>query len=167
MLVLQNHIPTAPICADCHTSHQIENPLLSSTRLVITQNCGSCHKEQLKTYLASYHGQVETLGYAYTAKCFDCHGNHKIQPVDDPRSTVFPANRLATCQKCHTNATAGFVTFQPHGNPDDFQHFPLLWLASKFMILLLTGVFAFFWTHSALWFYRSYKERQMMGKRWK
>ncbi len=165
MLVLQNHIPTAPICADCHTSHQIENPLLSSTRLVITQNCGSCHKEQLKTYLASYHGQVETLGYAYTAKCFDCHGNHKIQPVDDPRSTVFPANRLATCQKCHTNATAGFVTFQPHGNPDDFQHFPLLWLASKFLILLLTGVFAFFWTHSALWFYRSYKERQLRGER--
>jgi len=163
-LVLQNHIPTAPICADCHTSHQIENPLLSSTRLVITKNCGSCHKEQLQTYLASYHGQVETLGYAYTAKCFDCHGNHTIQPIDDPRSTVFPANRLATCEKCHTNATAGFVTFQPHGNPDDFQHFPYLWLASKFMILLLTGVFAFFWTHSALWFYRSYKERQLRGE---
>ncbi len=165
ILVLQNHIPTAPICADCHTSHQIENPLLSSTRLVITKNCGSCHKEQLKTYLGSYHGQVETLGYAYTAKCFDCHGNHTIQPVDDPRSTVFPANRIATCQKCHTNATAGFATFQPHGNPDDFQHYPYLWLASKFMILLLTGVFAFFWTHSALWFYRSYKERQLRGER--
>jgi len=163
ILVLQNHVPIAPTCADCHTSHQIANPVLSSTRLVITQNCGNCHKEQLQTYLASYHGQVEALGYAYTAKCFDCHGNHKIQLVDDPRSSVFPANRLATCQKCHTDASTGFVTFEPHGNTDDFQQYPLLWLASKFMTALLVGVFAFFWTHSALWFYRSYKDRLARG----
>ena len=162
-LVLKDHDPTAAICADCHTSHDIENPVLSSTRLVITKNCGSCHQEQLQTYLATYHGQVNTLGYAYTAKCFDCHGNHTIQRVDDPRSTVYPANRLATCQKCHTNASAGFVTFQPHGNSHDFKHYPYLWLAAKFMSALLAGVFAFFWTHSALWFYRSYKERKARG----
>lgn len=164
ILLLQNQVSTAPTCADCHTSHQIANPVLSSTRLVITQNCGNCHKEQLQTYLASYHGQVESLGYAYTAKCFDCHGSHAIQLVEDPRSTVFPTNRLATCQKCHADASAGFVTFQPHGNSDDFQHYPYLWLAAKFMFLLLTGVFAFFWTHSALWFYRSYKERKARGE---
>ena len=163
VLMLQNKVPVAPTCADCHTSHQIANPVLTSTRLVITQNCGTCHKEQLQTYLASYHGQVETLGYAYTAKCFDCHGSHKIQLVEDPRSTVFPANRLATCQKCHTDASAGFLTFAPHGNTADFQHYPYLWLASKFMAALLIGVFAFFWTHSALWFYRSYKDRQARG----
>ena len=28
------------------------------------------------------------------------------------------------------------------------------------MIGLLAGTFAFFWTHTALWFYREYKERQ-------
>ncbi len=158
--VLQNHNPKAAICADCHTSHDIENPVLTSTRLVITKNCGSCHEEQLQTYTATYHGQVNTLGYAYTAKCFDCHGFHTIQRVDDPRSTVFPANRLATCRKCHANAGPGFITFQPHGNAHDFQHYPYLWLTAKFMAALLAGVFAFFWTHSALWFYRSYKERK-------
>jgi cytochrome b subunit of formate dehydrogenase len=161
--VLQNHNPKAATCADCHTSHDIANPLLSSTRLVITQNCGSCHQENLRTYLATYHGQITTLGYGYTAKCFDCHGNHTIQRVDDPRSTVYPTNRLATCQKCHTNATAGFVTFEPHGNAHDFEHYPYLWLAAKFMTLLLAGVFAVFWTHSGLWFYRSYKERKQFG----
>jgi thiosulfate reductase cytochrome b subunit len=159
-LVLEDHNPTAAICADCHTSHDIENPVLSSTRLVITKNCGSCHQEQLETYQATYHGQVNKLGYAYTAKCFDCHGSHGIQRVDDPRSTVFPTNRLATCRKCHANASAGFATFQPHGNAHDFKHYPILWLAAKFMSALLIGVFAFFWTHSALWFYRSYKERK-------
>ena len=162
--VLQKHNPKAAICADCHTSHDIETPALTSTKLVITKNCGSCHQEQLQTYLATYHGQVNTLGYANTAKCFDCHGNHNIQRVKDPRSTVYPANRVATCRKCHVNASGGFATFQPHGNAHDYQHYPHLWLASKFMAALLGGVFAFFWLHSALWFYRSYKERQKLGK---
>ena len=164
VLVLQNHFPGAATCADCHTSHQIANPELTSTKLVITQNCGSCHKEQLQTYLATYHGQVEKLGYGYTAKCFDCHGFHTIQMVNDPRSTVFPTNRLATCRKCHANATAGFVTFEPHGNAHDPEHYPYLWATAKFMTLLLIGVFAFFWTHSALWFYRSYKERRQRAE---
>ncbi len=163
--VLQKHNPKAATCADCHTTHQIENPVLSSTRLVITKNCGSCHQENLQSYLATYHGQVNALGYAYTAKCFDCHGSHAIQRVGDPRSTMYPANRLTTCRKCHANVSAGLLTFQPHGNSHDFKRYPLLWLAAHFMSALLIGVFAFFWTHSALWFYRSYKERKARGER--
>jgi cytochrome b subunit of formate dehydrogenase len=69
-------------------------------------------------------------------------------------------NRLSTCGKCHEDATEGFATFQPHGNTYDFERYPYMWLASKFMIALLSGVFAFFWMHSALWFYREYKDRQ-------
>ncbi len=129
-------------------------------RLTITKNCGNCHADNFATYHATYHGQVNRLGYAYTAKCFDCHGSHGIQRPDDPRSTVYPTNRLHTCQKCHANATAGFVSFEPHGTTHDFHRYPTIWLASKFMIGLLGGTFAFFWTHTALWFYREYKERQ-------
>lgn len=161
--VLQNHNLKAATCADCHTSHNIENPFLSSTQLVIIKNCGSCHREQFESYLDTYHGQVTELGYIYTASCFSCHGYHTIQRINDPRSTVYPADRLATCRQCHTNATAGFVTFQPHGNPNDLRRYPYLWLASHSMVALLIGVFAFFWTHSALWFYRSYKERKAQG----
>ena len=159
-LVLQDHDTKAAICADCHSTHGIRVPTLTSSELLITHNCGNCHREQLQTYLESYHGQVNALGYAYTAKCFDCHGYHRIQLVDDPRSTVFPANRLATCRKCHTDASPGFATFEPHGNSHDIEHYPLLWIAGHFMTALLAGVFAFFWTHSALWFYRSYQERK-------
>ena len=159
-LVLQGKLPVAPTCADCHTSHDIADPSLNSTQLVITRNCGSCHQERLRTYLATYHGQVNTLGYAYTAKCFDCHGSHTIQLVNDPRSSVYGDNRLTTCRKCHANATAGFLTFEPHGNANDIVHYPYLWITAKFMTLLLISVFAFFWTHSALWFYRSYRERK-------
>ena len=158
--VLQNANPKAAICADCHTTHDVESPAMDSTRLVITRNCGNCHENSLKSYTQTYHGQVNTLGYAYTAKCFDCHGSHEIQRVSDPASTVHPGNRLQTCRKCHEGATAGFVTFEPHATTHDYDRYPYMWIASKFMIALIAGVFLFFWTHSALWFYREYKDRQ-------
>jgi cytochrome b subunit of formate dehydrogenase len=159
-LVLEYHVDAAPVCADCHTMHDIESPKTASVRVLITKNCGKCHVENLKTYLGTYHGQITQLGYGYTAKCFDCHGSHGIKQVDDPSSTVFPANRVKTCQQCHKGATAGFATFQPHGNAHDFKRYPYLWIAARFMVALLAGVFAFFWTHMVLWFYREYKDRQ-------
>ncbi len=158
--VLQNKNPGAAICSDCHTTHDVEDPTKDSTKLVITKNCGNCHQDSLKTYTETYHGQVNKLGYAYTAKCFDCHGSHGIQRVDNPNSTVYPDNRLRTCQQCHKGATQGFTTFEPHGTSHDFARYPYIWIASKFMIQLLVGTFAFFWTHTALWFYREYKDRQ-------
>ncbi len=158
--VLQARNGAAAVCSDCHTTHDVESPAMDSTRLVITRNCGSCHADSLKSYIETYHGKVNVLGYAYTAKCFDCHGSHGIQRVRDPASSVHPANRLQTCRKCHAGATAGFVTFEPHATTDDYEHYPYMWIASKFMATLIIGVFLFFWTHSALWFYREYKERQ-------
>ena len=131
----------------------------------MTKSCGGCHQQNLKSFLDTYHGQVHTLGYAHTAKCFDCHGDHTVQRTSDPTSTVHPTNRLQTCQKCHENATAGFVSFQPHATTNDFHRYPHTWLASKFMFGLLGGTFAFFWTHSLLWLYREYKDRQQQKSR--
>jgi cytochrome b subunit of formate dehydrogenase len=158
--VMGNGNPAAPICSDCHTTHDVDRPKLDAIKLVISKNCGTCHAESLKSYANTYHGQVSTLGYAYTASCFDCHGSHGIQRVSHPQSTVHRNNRLQTCQKCHQGATPGFITFQPHANTHDFGRYPSMWVTSKFMIALLLGVFAFFWTHSALWFYREYRDRR-------
>ncbi len=148
------------VCSDCHTSHQIDSTEDDPVKLTITQNCGNCHDDAYKTYRATYHGQVSSLGYAHTAKCFDCHSPHDTRKVDDPLSMVYKDNRLQTCQECHKGATAGFVSFHPHGNAHDKEKYPYMWATSTFMIVLLAGVFLFFWTHSLLWFIREYKERQ-------
>ncbi|MDH3289227.1 MAG: cytochrome c3 family protein [Betaproteobacteria bacterium] len=150
----------AAVCSDCHRPHEVERPATASARLAITQNCGNCHANSLKSYTQTYHGQITRLGYAYTAKCFNCHGSHGIQRTRDPNSKVHPDNRLKTCQQCHTGATKGFVTFEPHANTHDYGRYPYMWAASKFMIALLLSVFAFFWTHSTLWFYREYRDRR-------
>ncbi|MEO5327570.1 MAG: hypothetical protein H7829_04935 [Magnetococcus sp. THC-1_WYH] len=149
----------AAVCSDCHTAHRISSPHQDPARLVITKSCGNCHHESYETYTATYHGQVNVLGYTNTAKCFDCHTGHSNQKVSSPHSTVFGKNRELTCKKCHQGVSPGFLSFQPHGNAKDFDRYPELWLASKFMILLLIGVFLFFWTHSALWFYRESKDK--------
>jgi len=123
--IMGKHNPKAATCTDCHTSHDIANTSKDVTKLLIVEKCGSCHKENLASYRDTYHGQVGKLGYAYTAKCYDCHGSHGILKVDDPKSTVHPNNRLKTCKQCHDGkklkeATAGFVTYGPHANDHDF-----------------------------------------------
>jgi cytochrome c551/c552/cytochrome b subunit of formate dehydrogenase len=158
--VLNERNAAAAVCSDCHTTHDIQSPEKAATKLVIVKNCGTCHVESLKSYTGTYHGQVNLLGYAYTAKCYDCHGSHAIQRVSDASSSVNPQNRLDTCRKCHTKATAGYVSFEPHATTHDFHRYPQVWLSAKFMIGLLGGTFLFFWTHTALWFYREYKERR-------
>jgi cytochrome b subunit of formate dehydrogenase len=157
--------PAVAVCSDCHTTHDIETTQRASVRHAITKNCGNCHAESYKSYRETYHGKVHSLGYAYTAKCYDCHAAHTVKRTSNPASTVHPYNRLETCRTCHANATAGFVSFQPHGNAHDFERYPHIWLTSKFMIQLLVGTFAFFWLHSALWFYREYRERKQRKSR--
>jgi cytochrome b subunit of formate dehydrogenase len=170
--VLEKKNMKAAVCSDCHTTHAIGNTSSDAAKLTITANCGNCHEERFASYKASYHGQVNTLGYAYTAKCFDCHGSHGILKADDPDSRVNKKNLLKTCQQCHSGkkdlpkATAGFISFSPHGTSNNFARYPEIWIATKFMAALLIGVFAFFWAHSTLWWYREYKDRKEGKSRW-
>jgi len=52
--------------------------------------------------------------------CFDCHGVHDIQRVDDPQKGLqVKENLLHTCQKCHPGATANFPdSWLSHYIPD-------------------------------------------------
>jgi cytochrome b subunit of formate dehydrogenase len=159
----------AAVCSDCHTAHAVTNTSGSPFKLTVTANCGNCHKEEYDSYKDTFHGKVTNLGYAYTAKCFDCHGSHQIARIEDAKSPAHPDNRLKTCQSCHNpkkglpDVSKGFASFQPHGNTHDFGKYPQLWFAFQLMAGLLIGTFAFFWLHTALWFYREYKDRQARG----
>jgi thiosulfate reductase cytochrome b subunit len=154
-------------CADCHTAHSIRGTSSDEFKLFNVNACGGCHKEEMKSYTDTYHGQVNRLGFTYTARCPDCHGSHGIRAVDDPKSKVSPKNRMKTCQQCHSdkkpgmhNATLGFMSFGPHANGHDFNKYPQLYVATKFMWGLLIFVFVFFWAHSGLWYYREWQDRK-------
>ncbi len=155
---------SVPVCSDCHTAHAISN-VPEIRRLQILKQCGTCHDDSLRSYRDTYHGQVSELGFAAVATCADCHTSHEIHPAGDPRSSVGPAKRLATCQRCHPGAGPKFAKYDPHANPHDKGRSAILWATAYFMKYLLIGVFAFFGVHTALWFPRSVKARREAERR--
>ncbi|MCX6551724.1 MAG: cytochrome c3 family protein [Acidobacteria bacterium] len=146
--------PLAPVCTSCHTAHDIRRSDVEGWKLEVIKECGTCHEQSLNTYRDTFHGQVTALGYSRVASCADCHGSHHIFPKADARSTVAPANVVTTCKKCHFGATASFAKYDPHGDPENHARNPFLFYTSKFMKMLLFGVFAFFGIHTGLWFAR-------------
>jgi cytochrome b subunit of formate dehydrogenase len=156
----------AATCYDCHGAHAVGDTSAAPVKLAITARCGSCHLGHYKSYKATYHGQLSTLGESNTALCFNCHGSHEILPAKDKASRANAGRRLRTCKSCHNGrktlavAPAGFASFLPHPRHDDFAHQPQVGLAWWSMVGLLVGTFAFFWAHSALWFWRELMDRR-------
>jgi cytochrome b subunit of formate dehydrogenase len=149
-----------PVCTDCHTSHQIVNPaLVNGFKMAMDQRCGNCHPTHYRYYRDTYHGQAMMLGRPNVAPkvaaCYDCHSYHDILPPSDPKSSLSQANILATCRQCHPDASIGFTQYDPHADPLDAKHYPLLHAVFVGMTGLLIGVFAFFGLHTLLWLVRA------------
>jgi len=147
--------PIAPVCIDCHSAHQIRRVEGEAWKLEIVRECGTCHVESLKTYRDTFHGKVTALGFTRVARCSDCHGAHTVRPAIDPASTVNPANRVATCRRCHAGANENFAQYDPHADPESRARNPWLYHAARFMRWLLVGTFSFFGVHTAVWGLRS------------
>jgi len=146
--------PRVPVCADCHTAHEIRRIDGDAWKLDVLAECGSCHAQSLKTYRDTFHGQVTSLGFTRVASCSDCHRAHDVYPKADSRSSVSDAQRAATCGKCHPAASESFAGYDPHADKHDAERNPPLYWTARFMQLLLAGVFVFFGLHTSLWFQR-------------
>ncbi len=149
-----------PVCNDCHSAHTIRRTDADGFKLDIMQKCGRCHGEIAKTYFETYHGKVSQLGYAKTAKCFDCHGAHDIQRVSDPRSRLSRANVVATCQRCHPGATRRFAGYLSHATHHDPAKYPWLYWTFWGMTTLLVGTFVVSGVHTLLWLPRALQLRR-------
>jgi len=149
----------APVCTDCHSAHSIENPGGNHFKATSDQRCGKCHQDRLKYYHETYHGKAMALGRPNdapeVAACFDCHGHHDVLPAANPKSRLSKQNIVATCARCHPDASASFARYVPHANPLDKEHYPAFHWTFVFMTALLIGVFAFFGGHTIFWLFRS------------
>jgi hypothetical protein len=149
----------AAVCSDCHSAHGIQANA-PEWRLDVIRECGTCHGESLRTYRDGFHGQATALGFTRVAACSDCHTSHDILPKADPRSTVAPTRLGATCGRCHPNANARYVQFDPHADAEDPRRNKVVHATASFMEVLLIGVFSFFGVHTALWFPREIAARR-------
>lgn len=149
-----------PECADCHSAHSIRRADDAGFKLDTMNTCGKCHKDVAESYFDTYHGKVSQLGYAKTAKCFDCHGAHDILPVADPSSHLSRENVVATCQKCHAGATRRFAGYLTHATHHDPKKYPLLYWTFWAMTALLAGTFLVSGVHTLLWLPRAFQMRR-------
>jgi predicted CXXCH cytochrome family protein len=140
-----------PVCTDCHGVHNIQDPRTSLFRDQSPDLCASCHansdlmakygisSDVYSLYNLSWHGidisiyraRWPTLWHN-SAVCTDCHGVHDILAIDNPASTVNPANLLATCQKCHPDAGPNWTGAWVGHNRIDKTKTPFLFYTEQF-----------------------------------
>jgi uncharacterized protein with PIN domain len=90
-------------CTNCHAD--LEGKDLPHETPLKRVDCGTCHGEEAKQHARSLHGRAVARGDALAPRCINCHGNHDILPVKDPRSPVSPLQVPFTCGKCHREGT--------------------------------------------------------------
>jgi len=173
----------AAACGDCHGLHdtRVFHTSLSAypeeARMFYNDKCISCHDDTammkrnnlsdkvVEYYEETYHGKVQGVGFAtLVAGCADCHQTHNILPKTDPRSSIHPDNLVANCGRCHKGFHRRFVDYKAHPDYHDRHNYPALFATFVFMTGLLVFTFVFFWTHTLLWWRKSYWEKHEREK---
>jgi nitrate/TMAO reductase-like tetraheme cytochrome c subunit len=89
----------APLCVDCHGSHDITSP--DRPRAKISHTCAQCHRAVYSTYRSSIHGDaLEAESNPDVPTCVDCHGVHDVR---GPHNVAFRNDSIETCGGCHAN----------------------------------------------------------------
>ena len=156
--LLEDFNPDVPTCIDCHDYHRNAGPTNEGFHLFSPQICAKCHDNEdlmakydintrvFDTFVADFHGTTVTIFERVAPDqetnkpvCIDCHGVHNIKPPDDVTSTVFKQNLLATCQRCHPDATPNFPdAWLRHYDPDP-THNTLVYLVNLFYKIFIPG----------------------------
>lgn len=142
--------PDVPICIDCHTSHDIEDPMSKEYHERIPSMCSDCHADKsimdkyglstdvVKTYLSDFHGvtlslyrsedERKTTPGRNIAECTDCHGTHDITGDFGPNAEAVKMNLMERCRACHEDAGEDFPdAWLSHYRPG-MDHAPLVFI---------------------------------------
>lgn len=91
-------------CSSCHADLDGKELPHEAARLAKV-NCGTCHATEYEQHARSLHGKAVARNDPLAPRCKDCHGNHDILPVKDPRSAVAPLKVPFVCGRCHQEGT--------------------------------------------------------------
>ena len=89
----------APVCTDCHGSHDVSRPNEPRSKMALA--CSTCHVAVYEEYGRSVHGRALQEENPDVPTCTTCHGVHNIQT---PESPAFRQESVDLCGRCHANA---------------------------------------------------------------
>jgi len=104
---IQKGIGSAASCDDCHGIHNLKkaSDLASMVnKMNIPRTCSKCHNDIYIQYNRGIHGKALAAGILDSPNCADCHGEHEILQIMDPKSPVNIANLSDwVCGRCHND----------------------------------------------------------------
>ncbi len=96
---LSKGMGTAPVCVDCHGSHDIQRA--GQPRSRVSATCAQCHQGVFAFYRASVHGKaLIEQGNGDSPVCTDCHRSHSIT---GPHDKGWRARTPEICATCHAD----------------------------------------------------------------
>lgn len=124
-LSFKNGGTDAPLCQDCHGTHDILSKRSNkSTVHPINEGktCARCHEDgeivkkysitiphPYNAYEKSIHAKAITNGKTNSATCSSCHGYHTIKPSNNPKSPTNKVNEPKTCSTCHADSYEAYI----------------------------------------------------------
>lgn len=166
----------APVCTDCHGSHDIQRIHDRGSRVyasAVSATCGKCHgdpdlttrfglrPDRVSTYENSYHGKGSHWKDANVANCASCHRYHDVRAGSDPASPVHDNNLRATCGRpdCHPGATQQFAKLPVHAGAASPGQAALRYVKIGY-VLIITLTLAFMAVHQTLDLGAAFRERR-------
>lgn len=179
-VAVKKGVRNAPSCNDCHSEHDIQSVNTADKRNAIKQlqdlTCLECHQNLLlakrygmkegnaKSYQDSYHGMAVLRGDEKAAMCIDCHGVHSILPKSNPKSTIYKENIVATCKKCHPDASDTFASSYSHITEAGTAARSIEDLVGNIYFWLIIVVVGFMIAHNLIIFIHDIRERYKINK---
>ncbi len=90
---------TAPLCVDCHGSHDVTRP--DQPRTHVSETCAKCHEGISAVFAKSVHGRSINRN-GDVPVCTDCHRSHDIA---GPKAANWLRTTPEICGNCHSNKT--------------------------------------------------------------
>ena len=91
-------------CSDCHAMSAKEEdvPHYEEGGAAPKLGCGDCHEQAMNDYLnTDIHGKRWAAKDPHAPWCSDCHGGHRIVPLESEESPLSHLNQPGLCGKCH------------------------------------------------------------------
>jgi predicted CXXCH cytochrome family protein len=90
---------TAPLCVDCHGSHNVTRP--NRPRTHVSATCAGCHQGVSSVFAKSVHGRAANRN-GDVPVCTDCHRSHDVA---GPKAANWLRTTPELCGNCHSNKT--------------------------------------------------------------